>query len=103
MQGGRLTIEYDPERLPVCRGIRLGVPSWDIPGFVHFYPGEQRHGGSLVRRVDGKLIEPVQPMPLTVLVPVDANHVEVWFENRDARVCITWDSRFGQNSWYDVV
>ena len=103
MQGGRLTIEYDPERLPVCRRIRLGVPSWDIRGFVHFYPGKQRHEGSLVRRVDGKLIEPVQPMPLTVLVPVDANHVEVWFENRDARFCITWDSRFGQNSWYDVV
>ena len=101
-QGGRLTIEYDPERLPNCRGIRLGVPSWDIRGFVRFYPGGQHHEGGLVRRVDGKLTDPVQPMPLTVPVPPDASQAELWFQNIDARFCLAWDSRFGQNYWYDV-
>ena len=28
--GGALTIEYDPVRLPDCRGYRGGMPTWDV-------------------------------------------------------------------------
>jgi Family of unknown function (DUF6209) len=101
-QGGRLTVEYDPERLPDCRGIRLGVPSWDIRGFVRFSPSGQHYEGSLVRRLDGSPVEPAQAMPLSVPVPVDARQAELWFQNIDARFCMTWDSRYGQNYWHDV-
>jgi hypothetical protein len=100
--GGRLTIVYDPGRLPNCRGVRLGVPSWDIRGYVRFHPGGQHVEGRLVTRRDGKPVEPAQPVPLTVSVPVDARQVELWFTNSDARFCIAWDSHFGQNYWYEV-
>lgn len=93
---------YDPERLPTCRGGRLGMPSWDIRGYVLFHPGGQRFEGSLVQRRDGRPIEPAQPMPLTVSMPADARQVELWFANSDARFCLRWDSRIGQNFRYEV-
>jgi Family of unknown function (DUF6209) len=39
---------------------------------------------------------------LTVEVPTDATKVELWFKNTDNTGCVAWDSRYGQNYWFDV-
>jgi hypothetical protein len=104
-QGGRLTIEYDPERTLGCRGYHAGRPGWDLWGNVRFHPSLQLFSGNLVLHFEGsppQVIVPPRPIPLAVPVPADATEAELWFENTDVFGCSAWDSRFGQNYWYDV-
>ena len=104
-QGGRLTIEYDPERTPICRRYHGGLPSWDLWGNVRFHPSGQLFSGNLVLHLEGsppRVIVPPGPILLVVPVPADATQAELWFHNTDVFGCSAWDSRFGQNYWYDV-
>jgi Family of unknown function (DUF6209) len=89
--GEPLQIQYDADRLPVCRSSRYGQPAWSIVAFLRFHPGGHEQSGS------------VASGPLTVNVPDDATNIEVWFLNSDQTGCIAWDSRYGQNYWFDVV
>src|SRR5215210_3743202 len=89
-QGGRLTIEYDPERTPICRRHHGGLPSWDLWGNVRFHPTGQLFSGNLVLHLEGSpphVIVPPRPIPLTVPVPADATQAELWFQNTDVFGC----------------
>lgn len=89
--GEQLRIEYDLERLSQCRAERYGQPAWSIAAYLRFHPGDRQESRSLG---DGSL---------EVTVPTNATQVEMWFQNTDHTGCVTWDSRFGQNYWTDVV
>src|SRR5256885_17015966 len=55
--GGRLIIDYDPVRLPDCRGSQAGLPARDITGNARLPPRLQLFGRKLVRpgdRSDGR-------------------------------------------------
>lgn len=64
---------------------------WTIDAHLRFHPGGQMCCGSVVR-------------PYEVLIPADATRVEIWFRNwfKVMSFCEDWDSRYGQNYWYDV-
>src|SRR2546427_5446046 len=82
--GGRLIVDYDPVRLPDCRGSQAGLPAWDITVNARFHPGLQLYGGKLVRQVDaatGALLIPPAPKPYEVTVPVGAPEGEPWVPN----------------------
>src|SRR2546427_8395854 len=82
--GGRLIIDYDPVRLPDCRGSQAGLPAWDITVNARFHPGLQLYGGKLVRQVDastGRLLIPPAPEPYEVTVPAGARAGEVGVQN----------------------
>ncbi|HEY2668596.1 MAG TPA: DUF6209 family protein [Actinomycetota bacterium] len=103
--GGRLIVDYDPVRLPDCRGSQAGLPAWDITVNARFHPGLQLYGGKLVRQVDastGRLLIPPAPDPYEVTVPAGAREVELWFQNIDAGGCRAWDSNGGANYWFPV-
>jgi hypothetical protein len=88
--GEPLTIEYAGERLARCRARRYGQDTWGIAAYLRFHPSGAEQQGQ------------VAPTPLTVQVPVGATQIEVWFHNTDSTGCSTWDSRYGQNYWFDV-
>lgn len=103
--GGRLFIDYDLERLPLCRGSRLGMPSWGIWTHVRFHPGGQYLIGKLLQHAAGETPTAFGSRlgVYHVTVPDDATRMEVWFNNTDARFCSAWDSRYGENYWYEVI
>ncbi len=106
-QGGKLVIEYNPVRLPVCRSNGpLDFPSWGIDVFVKFHPDGKLHQGKVTHsaetELDVELIGWIKPVPFEIEVPEDATFVEIWFNNSDYSNCSTWDSRYGQNYTYPV-
>ncbi|HSH58209.1 MAG TPA: DUF6209 family protein [Acidimicrobiales bacterium] len=55
----------------------------------------------------GGMVVGLAPKPVVLKVPLDAERVEMWFRNfLSAAVgggrCEAWDSRFGENYWYDI-
>ena len=90
--GELLQIEYDPQRLPRCRSSRYGQPAWSIAAYLRFHPGGQEQSGLVVPG----------SQPWEITVPNDAKKIEMWFDNTDESGCITWDSRYGQNYWFEV-
>ena len=107
-RGEPLSIEYDPARLPQCRQNWRGAEVWDIEAFVRFHPrGEIVRGGVLkpVREPpEFGMVVGLEPAPLQVPVPSDATQIELWFHNfyQTSSRCDAWDSRFGQNYWFEV-
>jgi uncharacterized protein DUF6209 len=91
-RGGTLTLNYDKTRLADCfppwRGAELG----DIVARCRFHPRGDITAGSVVSSV------------LELPVPVDATQAEIWFENfsQTSSPCEAWDSRFGQNYWFNI-
>jgi hypothetical protein len=105
VQGGVLTVRYDPDRTRGCRGYHGGMPAWDLIGSIRFHPSGQSHAGNMVQHyegVTGHVYDPPRPVPLAVPIPLDAERVELWFQNTDLLQCSAWDSRFGQNYWFGV-
>jgi len=106
--GGKLVVEFDPARLPQCRQSSHGAQVWDIDVGMIFHPGGQHFGGSVMRKVrmpnEGPIVS-LEPQPFEVTVPSDAAHVEMWFHNYTTlgHGCESWDSRYCQNYWYEVV
>lgn len=106
-QNGKLTLIYDPDRLPNIRGTHNGFPSWDIIGNVRFHPGLETYSNSLVQKikiVNGShvLLHPPEPLPFKIEIPPDAMGVEMWFQNTGIFGERAWDSRYGQNYWFGV-
>jgi hypothetical protein len=92
IQGGRLRVEYDVDRMTTCRGTHNGYRFWEITGAVKFVPGDD-----IVERMlaDGR--------PIDVEVPADATGVELWFHNYTGdRSCEDWDSLGGANYTFEV-
>ncbi|HWZ45346.1 MAG TPA: DUF6209 family protein [Candidatus Saccharimonadales bacterium] len=105
-QGEQLTIQYDPQRPPICGGFHNGMPAWELFGSARFLPsGELFHGALIQHRAEGsggRVFDPPVPVPFTVNVPADANLVEMWFVKRDMSGCMAWDSQFGSNYRFEV-
>jgi Family of unknown function (DUF6209) len=97
--GESLSIEYAIERLPGCRASRYGRDAWSIIAGMRFHPiGQEESGAVTAREQSGAVVA----APLTVEVPIDATRIELWFQNTDNTGCVAWDSRYGQNYWFDV-
>lgn len=104
-RGRRLSVEYDPDRLPNLRATYNGMATWGIYVNIRFHPGGQFTTGSLLQFLHGDPPQPLeQPRPLAyeLDVPEDATQVELWFANSDRSGRTEWDSRFGQNYWFDA-
>jgi uncharacterized protein DUF6209 len=98
--GESLSIEYASERLGRCRASRYGQDAWSITAGMRFHPnGREQSGAVTTRDQSGAVVA----APLTVEVPIDATKIELWFQNTDNTGCVSWDSRYGQNYWFDVV
>ncbi len=101
--GGRLTIDYDPDRLP--RRNDNGEANWDVRAHVRFHPAGHYETGSLVKHAKGaaaRPLMPARPAPYKVAIPEDATELEIWFESSDARGSTEWDSSYGANYWFEV-
>jgi hypothetical protein len=89
------------------RGAEFG----DIVAHVRFHPRGEIVSGGVVAPVrsggppgpPGMTIGHV-PMPFEVAVPSDATQAEIWFHNfyQTTSRCDAWDSRFGENYWFEV-
>ena len=108
--GGQLVIVYEPERLPHCRLRHRGADFFSIVVHVRFHPGGQRDAGSLLEDFWNQYGDiGKRPAAFDVLVPLDAQEVEMWFHNwhydyrSDYRRCDAWDSRYGQNYHFPVI
>jgi len=105
-QGEKLAIEFDPQRLPQCRLSWRGAEVGDITGYARFHPSGEVFSGSLLQHVSSSsgIGTTLQPIPWQVSVPFDAAQLELWFHNfyQVSSRCDAWDSRFGQNYWFDV-
>jgi hypothetical protein len=81
------------------------MPSWDITVYARFHPGLQLYSGKLVRHLDdesGRLLIPPVELPYEMTIPADAREVELWFQNIDGGGCKAWDSRSGENYWFQI-
>jgi len=108
-RGGRLVIEYDPDRLPHCRANFRGAEFWDIEVTIKFHPDGQLSQGSVMEKIRnpperGMVVE-LKPKPYEVEVPAHTTQIEMWFRNfyQTTAFCEAWDSRYGQNYWLQVV
>jgi hypothetical protein len=88
--GGKLRVEYAPDRLPDYRGTHKNKPTWDIVATVLFSPGGQVQSGSVAKK------------PFEIAVPRDASEVTLWFQNTDGSGGAAWDSRYGENYRFGV-
>src|SRR5207249_5717950 len=81
----------------------------DIVAHIRFHPRGEIVSGSVVSPIrdsenpPGVVIGHV-PMPFEAAVPSDATLVEIWFHNfyQTSSRCDAWDSRFGENYWFEV-
>ncbi|MBW2732126.1 MAG: hypothetical protein JRH20_07005 [Deltaproteobacteria bacterium] len=105
-QGGYLTMNYDLNRLPQCRGTHNGYPAWDTRAYVRFSPGGEVIEGSVraFENHQGVPTNVAHATSLAVKVPEDATSVEIWFKNFSGAgsSCVAWDSNLGNNYRYDV-
>ncbi|MGB6163575.1 MAG: DUF6209 family protein [Pseudonocardiaceae bacterium] len=97
--GESLSIEYASERLPRCRASRYGQDAWSIIAGIRFHPdGQEQSGAVTARGKNGAVVA----APLAVEIPSNATKIELWFKNTDENGCVAWDSRYGQNYWFNV-
>jgi len=106
--GERLAITYDPARLAGLAASRRGRPgSREVLGHVRFHPGGRICSGPVTPYLND---DPVWSghadrwPPFEVVVPAEAAQVELWFQCPDGAGAgaDAWDSRYGQNYWFDV-
>jgi hypothetical protein len=104
-RGHTVAIEFAPERLPRCRQNWRGAEVWDIEAFARFHPrGELLHASLLDRVRTAGVVTMLVPKPMELAVPIDARQLELWFHNftEFGGQCDAWDSRFGENYWFNV-
>jgi Family of unknown function (DUF6209) len=105
LRGGALAVKFAPERLSACRNSMRGAELWDIEAVAKFYPRGELVRSSLIQRMsrDG-IVTTSAPRDLELAVPSDSRKIEMWFHNfaELGGRCDAWDSRFGDNYWFDV-
>jgi hypothetical protein len=105
-RGESIAIEFAPERLTSCRRNWRGAEVWDIEALAKFHPRGELVRGSLLERIrnSGGLVTALTPRRLEIAVPSDTRQIEMWFHNftEIGGRCDAWDSRFGDNYWFDV-
>lgn len=105
VRGGSIAIEFAPERLTGCRRNWRGAEVWDIEALAKFHPRGELVRGSLMERIrTGGVVTGLSPRRLEIAVPSDTRQIEMWFHNftEIGGRCDAWDSRFGENYWFDV-
>lgn len=93
--GESLLIDYG-ERFPHPRGeFIVGYATmergWRITGRVRFHPHGQEENFWVPNNGSA-----------TLGVPIGAEKIELWFKKTDPTGQVSWDSRYGQNYWFDV-
>jgi hypothetical protein len=82
-----------------------GAELWDIEAVAKFHPRGDLVRGSLIQHLsrDG-IVATSAPRDLEIAVPSDSRQIEMWFHNfaELGGRCDAWDSRFGDNYWFDV-
>jgi len=105
LRGGTVVVKFAPERLSACRNSMRGAELWDIEAVAKFHPRGDLVRGSLIQHLsrDG-IVATSAPRDLEVAVPSDSRQIEMWFHNfaELGGRCDAWDSRFGDNYWFDV-
>ena len=109
--GGQLIIDYDICRLPNLRTRFRDIIFWQIEAFVRFHPSGELYTSSVTGgNFDDAGRRPFRghrSKPFEFVVPGDAIRVEVWFrsgcQDSGRPEDVAWDSRFGQNYWFDVI
>lgn len=106
-RGGQVVIEYEKSRSPRCFAMWKGAEFGDIEANVLFHPRGELFRGSVVAAVrpneNGPVVGHVSA-PFELRVPGDATRAEIWFHNfyQTTSRCDAWDSRFGENHWFDI-
>jgi len=95
--GQPFVVDYDIDRLPECRLLYNGAPTWEV--WVHYRFDNGVTGDLSVTQVSGYSRFQV---PVTLTAPVGARSVTLWFENWDRGYCRRWDSQYGANYRFDV-
>ncbi|MCK8498382.1 DUF6209 family protein [Myxococcus fulvus] len=90
--GQPFLVDYDIDRLPECRLLYNGAPTWEV--WVHYRFDNGVTGSQSVTQVSGYSRYGV---PVTLTPPAGARAVTLWFENWDRGYCRRWDSLYGQN------
>lgn len=108
-RGGQLKIDYGKRRLPRCFTMWRGAELGDIVAYLRFYPRGEITRGSVVAPIrDGEnppgMVIGHRPTLLELPIPSDATQVELWFHNfsQTSSRCDAWDSRFGENYWFEI-
>ncbi len=91
-QGQTFVVDYDIDRLPECRLLYNGAPTWEVWAYWRFDNGVT--GEKSVTAVSGfsRYGVPVQIAP-----PAGARSVQIWFKNWDRGYCQRWDSNYNAN------
>ena len=108
-RSGRLAVDYDKGRSPHCFAPWRGAEFGDIVALIRFHPRGEIVSGSVVAALrdrenpPGMVIGHV-PVPFECPVPGDATRAEIWFHNfyQTSTRCDAWDSRFGENYWFEI-
>lgn len=93
--GHPVRIQYDPSRLPQCRGETNGAPAWAIGGYF-------RVNGGQAQNFSVAPISAQTPAPITITLPITPGTVEFWFEVGNRWGCHAWDSNYGHNYTFRV-
>ena len=108
-RGQNIRIVYDAARLSRCPTKSNDTEFGDTVAYIRFHPRGEIIRANVVERVQKKddLPGPVvsyRTVPLVVSVPDDATRVELWFHSVSLgkTSCDAWDSRFGENYWFNV-
>ena len=90
--GQPLVVDFDIDRLPECRLLYNGAPTWEV--WMHYRFDNGPVTDVSVTAVSGFSRRGV---PVTINPPVGARSVTMWFENWDRGYCRRWDSNLNAN------
>ena len=90
VEGRKVRIEYDEERLPDCRGEMNGNPAWSITAYSSINEAEPE-----TTLVAG--FSPTGQDPDPVIDLEEAGDLAIWFSVHNRWGCIEYDSDFGNN------
>ncbi len=98
VQGRKLVLHYDWNRLPTCRGTHNGCPAWALELLYAFDLAVPATTVSVVsHNCDSTQADPV------IDIPANATDVWLWAHNANTiESCETWDSNFGANYRFPV-
>jgi hypothetical protein len=108
VRGGRLTIDYELDRLPNLTRFRHQHAVRKVDAFIKFIPGNDVAEHSLLEGIYSADFTPAlighKQRLVTVDVPPTATGVELWFRTRDdfPEGKEAWDSQYGRNYFFEV-
>jgi uncharacterized protein DUF6209 len=105
-RGTRCRLVYDSRRLPYCRATYSGSLTWGIVAYIKFKESSEVLTGPLSIVIQqGEKYDPQHHTIMTadLEIPRDAEGITMWFINADRGGCVAFDSRYGQNYYFDLI